>query len=183
MSIKIRWVLRIALSVLCALAVGFILYNSIQTAEQSAEQSSTVVEVVQETVAVIAPQSPIVTATGEAYDRLHEAVRTLAHFSEYALLGALGGWCCLSYTFRRRFLYIPAGGGVVLAVVDEILQHFTVGRAMEFFDVMVDVSGGLGGLAFAVFCVWVVIKILERKRNGTRELGNSPDEIQQKDLV
>ena len=178
MNIQIRWILRAVLTALCAFMVGFILYNSLQTAEQSAEQSSTVVEVVQQTVAVIAPQSPIATATGEAYDRLHSAVRTLAHFSEYALLGALGGWCCLAYTLRRIFLAVPAAGIAVLSVVDECLQIFTAGRGAQFTDILVDVLGGLCGLAFALFAVWAVIKIIKRGKHETREFGNSVDSIQ-----
>lgn len=175
MNIKLTWILRAVLTALCAFMVGFILYNSLQTGEQSAEQSSTVVEVVQQAVAVIAPESPIVTATGEAYDRLHSAVRTLAHFSEYALLGVLGGWCCLSYTLRRIFLAIPAVGITLLAVVDECLQSFTAGRGSQFVDILVDWLGGLFGLAFALFAVWLVVKIIKRGKHATREFGNSVD--------
>ena len=163
MDIKVKWILRAILTALCAFMVGFILYNSLQTAEESAAQSSTVVEVVQQTVAVIAPQSPIATATGDAYDRLHSAVRTLAHFSEYALLGALGGWCLRSYTDKKKWLGVPFGALIVLGTVDEWLQTFAEGRGAQVVDVLVDVAGGACGLGFAVFSVWLVVKLVHAR--------------------
>ena len=158
------WTVRILLSVACAFAVGFILYNSIQTAVESARQSSKAVEVVQKVVATVAPNSPIVTATGEAYDRLHAVVRTLAHFSEYALLGALGAWCYRSYTDKKVWLLAPSVGVAVLAVADECLQTMADGRGAQFVDVLVDVCGGCVGVAFALFAIWAVGKILQKRR-------------------
>ena len=60
-----------------------------QEGEQSAEKSSEVVKAVQKVAAFFDPNSAIATATGEAYDRLHAAVRNWAHFAEFALLGGL----------------------------------------------------------------------------------------------
>ena len=164
MRIKKKWIGHAVLTALCAFAVGFILYNSLQPAQESAQQSSRIVAMVQRAVAVFAPNSSIVTATGEAYRRLHEVVRTLAHFAEYALLGALGGWCCLSYTSKCVFFAIPAAGTAVVAVADECLQHFTPGRSMQFIDILVDVGGGACGLAFALLSVWLVVKIIKRRK-------------------
>ena len=158
------WTVRILLSVACAFALGFILYNSIQPAVESARQSGQVVEVVQEVVATIAPESPIATATGEDYDKLHAAVRLIAHFSEYALLGALGAWCYRSYTDKKVWLLLPSCVLAALAVVDECLQLFAEGRGMQFLDIMVDICGGGLGIAVALASVWLVVKVLERRR-------------------
>ena len=157
------WTVRILLSIACAFAVGFILYNSIQTAVESARQSSKAVEVVQKVVATVAPNSPIVTATGDAYDRLHAVVRTLAHFSEYALLGALGAWCYRSYTDKKIWLLAPCVGVAILAVADECLQTLADGRGAQFVDVMVDICGGAMGVAFALLTVWAVCKMIQKK--------------------
>lgn len=162
-NVKALWALRILLMGLCAFAVGFILYNSIQPAVESARQSSTAVEIVQQVVAVIAPESPIVTATGERYRRLHSVVRTLAHFSEYALLGALGGWCLRSYTDKKKWLGVPFGALIVLGTVDEWLQTFAEGRGAQVVDVLVDVTGGACGLGFALFSVWLVVKLVRAR--------------------
>ena len=161
---KLLWAVRILLSVACAFAVGFILYNSIQTAVESAQQSSRAVEVVQQVVATVAPNSPIVTATGDAYDRLHAAVRTLAHFTEYALLGALAGWCYRSYTDKKVWLLVPGLATTLLAVVDECLQFTAEGRGAQFSDVLVDMLGSGLGLAFALLTVWLTVKLIEKRR-------------------
>ena len=161
---KLLWTLRILLSTACAFAVGFILYNSIQTAVESAKQSSRAVEVVQKVVATVAPNSPIVTATGDAYDRLHAAVRTLAHFTEYALLGALAGWCYRSYTDKKVWLLAPSVGVALLAVVDECLQLTAEGRGSQLSDVAVDILGGSLGIVFALLSVWAVWKWMEKRR-------------------
>ncbi len=158
------WAVRILLSMACAFAVGIILYNSIQSAVESVRQSSRAVEVVQKVVATVAPNSPIVTATGEAYDRLHAVVRTLAHFSEYALLGALGAWCCRSYTDKKRWLFAPSVGVTLLAVMDECLQTMADGRGAQFVDVLVDICGGCVGIVFALFTIWAVGKLIQKRR-------------------
>lgn len=161
---KLMWTARILLTIACAFAVGFILYNSIQTAVESARQSSRVVEVVQKVVASVAPNSPIVTATGSAYERLHAVVRTLAHFSEYALLGALAGWCYRSYTDKKLWLGVAGGGVALMAVLDEFLQTFSAGRGTQFTDMLVDICGGGVGIAFALFTVWLVGKMIRKRR-------------------
>ena len=161
---KLLWATRILLTLACLLAVGFILYNSIQPATESAQQSSRAVGMLQKAVAVFAPNSPIVTATGEAYNRLHEAVRTLAHFSEYALLGTLAAWCYRSYTSKKLWLGVTSGGVVLMAVLDECVQTFSAGRGAQFLDVVVDVLGGGVGIAFALFTIWCVGKILQKRR-------------------
>ena len=166
---KLLWTVRILLSAACAFAVGFILYNSIQTAVESARQSERVVEVVQEVATVVAPNSAIATATGEDYNKLHAAVRTLAHFSEYALLGVLAGWCYRSYTNKKIWLLLPTVGAAVLAVADEYLQTFSEGRGLQVTDMLVDVCGSAVGLVFALFTVWWAWKIVQKRRaNETR---------------
>lgn len=168
MYVSKRWILRGVLTALCALAVGFILYNSLQPAVESAAQSSRVVSLVQRVAVVIAPNSAIANATGEAYQLLHEIVRTLAHFSEYALLGALGGWCCMSYTVKKTVYGIPMVGVIALSMVDEWLQTFTAGRGAQWLDVLVDVAGGWCGVAFAVMTVWMTMMIVKRRKHETR---------------
>ena len=161
---KLLWAVRILLSVACAFAIGFILYNSIQTAVESAQQSSRAVEVVQKVVATVAPNSPIVTATGDAYDQLHAAVRTLAHFSEYTVLGVLAGWCYRSYTDKKVWLLVPSVGVALLSVVDECLQLTAEGRGAQFLDVAVDILGGGLGIAFALLMVWLAVKWIQKRR-------------------
>ena len=162
---KLVWTARILVSVAGAFVVGFIFYNSMQDAAESAKQSSQAVEVVQQVVATVAPNSPIVTATGAEYDKLHAIVRTLAHFSEFALLGALAGWCCRAYTDKKKWIFIPICAVAWVSVVDELLQTTIEGRAAQFLDVLVDGSGGVVGFVFALLTVWLAVKWI-RKRSA-----------------
>ncbi len=148
----------------------FIFSNSLKSASQSIEQSSHTVQAVQDFVAVFDPDSPIVTATGEAYELLHEIVRTVAHFAEFALMGSLFGWCLLSYTTRKKRLLIPLGGVLIVPLIDECLQLFSDGRGMQGFDILLDIGGGVIGLAFAIATVWLGVW-LHRRRVQKREKG------------
>lgn len=155
------WVLRILLSLACAGVLVFIFSNSLKTGEQSSAQSSKVVDTVQDAVAIVAPQSPIATATGEDYDALHSLIRSMAHFGEFALLGALGVWCALSYTHKKPFVFFPLIGVVIVPILDEVLQSFVSSRGSEIKDVLIDIAGGMSGMIFALGCVFVGICIFE----------------------
>ncbi len=174
--------LQVLFLLLCAGFVAWIFSNSLKDAEQSTAQSAGVVEIVQKVVYVIAPDSPIVTATGEDYDLLHKVVRIIAHFLEFALLGALLVWCWRTFTRKKIWFLIPCGALCIVPVVDEILQSFTAGRAMEFTDVCIDIAGGIAGGLFALLTLWLLFAIIRkrkrRKEHGKGELGNSPDKVQ-----
>lgn len=163
---KIRLVLRILLSVATALWLSFILSNSLKTAEQSATQSSTIVETVQQVAQIVAPESKIANATGEAYDALHAFVRNCAHLVEFAVLGALCCWCYFAYTLQRKYFYIPLLGVLFVPFLDEYLQTFSLGRGVELTDLALDICGGLAGMLFAACCVMIGVRIYcKRKRS------------------
>ncbi len=175
--------LRVATTLLCVGMLVWIFSNSLKTGEASAKQSDRAVQIVQDVVSVIAPNSPIVTATGEDYVRLHKIVRLLAHFAEFALLGALIVWCWRTYTRKKVWFLLPVVLVCVLPIVDECLQSFTAGRAMEIKDVFIDIAGGIVGGLFALCTLWLAFAILKKSRkrredHGERELGNSPDQVQ-----
>lgn len=184
--------LCVTLSLLCLGWTAWIFSNSLRPAEASSGQSAGVVDLVQRFFAFIAPNSWIANATGKDYDLLHKIVRILAHFIEFALLGALLVWCWRSYTKRWIFFLIPTALACVIPVIDELLQSFTGGRAMEFIDVLIDLAGGICGGAFALLTIWLGNKIIKKKRSkkgkkgveyGEGELGDSPCQVQQEDVV
>lgn len=188
---RINWwriSLCVILTLLCVGMIAWIFSNSLQTAEESTEQSAGFMEKLQALFTRIAPDSFIATATGESYNALHKWIRIGAHFCEFALLGALLVWCLRSYTGRRIFLLIPLLLIIVVPVIDETLQSFTGGRAMELTDVLVDVAGGICGGAFALFTLWIGNKIVVKKRkkvdkNGEGQLTGSVNQVQQEDVV
>ena len=155
--------IRILLSVACLLWLGFILGNSLRTGEQSSAQSTTVVDTVQQVAKAIAPESKIANATGSAYDKLHAAVRAFAHFTEFALLGVLFGWCYFAYTLKWKFFFIPCLGAVLTALVDEWIQSFVKGRGWEITDLLLDGFGCAAGLLFASLTVLVGLLIYEKR--------------------
>ena len=170
------WICRIVTTLACTLMIAFIFSNSLQSGEESSAQSSTVVDTVQKVVAVFAPESPIVTATGEAYDKLHAAVRTVAHFLEFAVLGALCCWCWYSYTDKKIFLLAPAGAIVAVPVIDECLQTLTAGRAAEWIDVAVDISGGIVG-GFCALCTLTIGILIYHKYKAKKAGGAAAQSV------
>ena len=164
---KIHTVLKIVLPILCVLWVAFIFSNSLQTAEKSVAQSTTVVDKVQDMAQIIAPQSPVATAKGEAYNRLHLIIRDLAHFMQFMVLGVLIGWCYFVYTAKFKFFYCPVLTLLVLPLIDEWLQTFVDGRGYEWADIFSDVFGAFTGLAVAVLtfiAVYSIYKIKTREK-------------------
>lgn len=158
------YILRCALIVASLLTMAFIFSNSLKNGEESTQQSTGVVDFVQDVASVIAPDSPIANATGEDYDLLHSFIRNLAHFSEFCLLGALLSWTCFSFTFKKIIQIFPPLGVATVAIADECLQLFTDARAFEVGDILTDTCGGVSGALIAIACVWIGYCIYKRKR-------------------
>jgi VanZ family protein len=156
--------LRAVLTLACVALVAFIFYNSLKTGDESAAQSNIVTDTVQKIIGFFAPKSWIATATGAQYERLHSYVRTLAHFSEFGLLGALTAWCWRAYTSDKLCLLFPVCLALFIPVLDESLQFLTAGRVADTSDLFVDTLGGICGLAFAILTLWIGKAVLLRKR-------------------
>lgn len=155
--------LRILLVLASIAMTVFIFSNSLKDATVSSQQSSGVVDIVQQVASVIAPDSQIANATGEAYDLLHSIVRSMAHLLEFCLLGGLFSWTCLAHTFRKAWQLCPLAGVATVALIDECLQLATAGRAFQFTDLSLDIFGGAMGIGFAILCVWIGFCIYRKK--------------------
>lgn len=160
----IRLALRIVTTLACLIWAAFILSNSLKTSEQSSTQSAAVVETVQKVAKAIAPQSKIANATGEAYDMLHVFVRNLAHFGQFAVLGALLCWCYFAYTLQVKHFYLPILGVVCIPIFDEWIQGFVAGRSWELIDLALDICGGFIGLFCAMLSVYIGCWVYKRKK-------------------
>ena len=147
---------RRKLFVCCLLAVLTLLWTivifaqSAKNGEQSSNESNKVVEIIENVVEKIDPDIRISS----------HAVRKLAHFSEYLLLGFLAA--LFVGVADGRWLYIGAWlYAVSVAFCDEFaIQRFSEGRAPQFTDVMIDSAGALTGLLLAIglFCVLGFVK-------------------------
>ena len=160
--------IRIILTLLTIGCLAWIFSNSLATGTESSNASQTVTETVQDVVGAVAPSSPIATATGEEFDLLHTFVRNAGHFCQFALLGALLFWCLLSYSLKKKALWIAPVTTTAIAFIDEYLQTFVEERVGEIFDVFLDCAGAVTGIAFAVACVWLGIKIITKRKKNVR---------------
>ena len=166
---KIRTLFKILLPILCILWLAFIFCNSLQTGETSSEQSSVVVDSIQSVAKVVAPNSWVATATGEEYDKLHSGVRISAHFLQFAVLGALLCWCYFAYTFRVAYIYLPVCAVLLVPFIDECLQNFVAGRAVETSDLLTDLAGGVFGFIMAALSVIIGVMIYHSKRKKNKK--------------
>ena len=137
-----KW--RILLPVLDIAWLAFIWFHSLRTAAQSEAESGTL-------LALVCRLLPFMTMT---------LLRKLAHFTKFAILGAL-----LTLTFCRacpRRASLPLLLGLLAGMCDETIQRFLPGRSCEVRDVWIDFAG----VAAAAGLVLVLLQ-LHRKRHGT----------------
>ncbi len=157
---------KIILTVLISLTVlwtAFIYSNSLESAEESSEKSSTVTEIVNE----------VASAVGVEEEIPHSTVRSMAHFTEFAVLAVLlcaDAQAALWSHFRKKPLHLclAALASVLacflLATVDELLQKLSDGRVCDFSDVLLDTSGALtGAVCFAL--IFYIAVFISKKRH------------------
>ena len=76
-------------------------------------------------------------------DSGHGLLRKLAHFTEFACLGALFAWL---FGMFRKPVMIALACGFSVAGIDETIQRFVPDRGPSFKDVLIDTSGALVGI-------------------------------------
>jgi VanZ family protein len=144
-------ILTIAVLVLTVAWIGFIFSNSMDSGNESGQKSSRVYVIVNE----------VAQSLGATEEIPESTIRTSAHFAEFAILGiliaadialfpSLFPALSLSYNATHSLLAIPIC--TLLSVIDETIQRFSPGRAMQFIDVLIDASGAICGtlLLFAI---------------------------------
>ena len=85
-------------------------------------------------------------ATPETLAAVHFAIRKLAHFGEYAVLGFLcaRAFRTSSHLFLQRHWFVIALLLVVVyALLDEYHQSFVPSRTASVYDSLIDATGGL----------------------------------------
>lgn len=97
-------------------------------------------------------------------------LRKLAHFAEYAVMGALvhSLWACWGRR-GKKWLFVSGIWVMVSAAADELHQYFVPGRSGNLPDVLLDTCGGIFGAAScALFAA-----LLGRGRHGGGGRGKS----------
>ena len=139
--------LWLILTLLASLAVaGLIFFFSAQKAAVSDVTSAGIVERVLHALFRHFEEMPADTQAS-LRDAVTFAVRKLAHFCEYAVLGIL----------MVRAWENCAGALVICslyACTDEVHQYFVPGRAMQFRDVLIDSAGALFGIGLVALWRW-----------------------------
>lgn len=114
----------------------FIFCRSLQPADVSTVESRWVLDLLQRLI---------------PFELSLHAVRKLAHFTEFAVLGVMAGTL---FGGRCRHLWIgllfAVMTGVVTALSDETIQLFVAGRSGQIPDVWIDVAGASTGAAIAL---------------------------------
>jgi len=155
MRTKTFWV-KLALVVLTLL---FIWGNSLLPGDASGLESSFVLRLT----------GPVVPALQRALAELGYScsqeylVRKLAHFCEFALLGALM-LALLTRPGLRLKPFLSAALCLASALLDEGIQYFSEGRGPSLRDVALDFSGALFGMLLAGLAVCLV-RLIRKIKN------------------
>ena len=153
---KYVFVLRL---MLVLLMLAFIWGHSMMPADLSDLESSRFLVLVRPLVEAV---GRVLARHGYAYTPEH-LVRKMAHFTEYAALGAL---MCLLFLRKdgRCRLLLPAGGCLAVAFVDEGIQMFSAGRGPALRDVGIDFCGACMGILLTALVVTLAYDALRRRR-------------------
>lgn len=145
---KINRYILIFLNILC---IAFVFYNSLKSGESSSETSSGFLKVFNGFLQDI--NLPIIT---------EELLRSIAHFSEFFLLGILQ-FCLYNNLLITPKKYFPAVAfsSIFIPFIDETLQYFSVGRAAEVVDMWKDFGGYICG-AIITFGIISLIKAIQK---------------------
>ncbi len=136
-------VLRIILGILIALNLAVIFGFSGENAAKSSQTSSTVTEKVAEVVVPDFEKKPP-EEQKIIVKKMEPPIRKIAHFSEYASLGALIFLFLLTWDGIVVMQYSGSIGlAMVYAATDELHQKFSFGRAASVLDMLIDTSGAL----------------------------------------
>ena len=137
----------------------FIWGNSMLPGDVSGQISGGVFEYVEELFSVFGSAGEFV-------------LRKLGHFSEFGLLGFLLAWCLALQGQRgiHRFS-MPLLVAVLIAVTDETIQSFSLGRSPSVIDIWIDVAGACTGIVLLLLCRWIYTGIHNRKGNDHEKVN------------
>lgn len=140
---------RILLCVLTVSLITFIFINSSLDAEMSTVHSTGVREFI----------NCVLSALNIGIVLSENFVRKCAHFVEYFVLGTLLYYTVKSFILKpdKRIMTAPCVG-LVVAVIDECIQLFSVGRSAQATDVLLDFSA----VVFATI-IWISVSLFIKK--------------------
>lgn len=154
----IRAILIIALITTFITIFGF----SNQNSETSGGISQKVTEYVTKYIPSIQEMEEI--EKEEVIDKIETAIRKLAHFSIYTLVGILLMSLMSTYKIKQiDKISISLIVGIIYAISDEIHQAFIPGRGPQLADVILDSMGVLTGIVLIILVLEIVRKFVNNK--------------------
>ncbi len=143
--------------ILIALTATFIFDNSVQSGEESRENSDKIASWIRP---ILDPNN---TMSDEDFNRL---VRKTAHFIEFGVLGVGLGILAeyLRKRHNRKFVAMPLFVALAVAVTDEFIQSFA-GRSSMISDVLIDFGGAVAGMIFAFLAFCLISVIMQSGKN------------------
>ena len=140
------------LSIIPILAVmAIIFYLSAQCGEESAETSGGLLDF----ILSLFFKDTLLNET--ISDFVHEFMRSLAHFAEYALLGLLMYNAVNAFSIKRAPV-VSVALSFTYALSDEIHQYFVPERSFQLIDLAVD----LGGIILGTVVIFLLFKLINR---------------------
>ena len=154
MSFSGKTVLRAALLLVLAALLAFIWGSSLRSSEASHHQSEAALQTLSPAVEAFMGKSPIT----------EPQLRKMAHFSEFAALGALlvliwAAFCPVS----PQTVFNSLSLGLFAAVADESLQILS-SRGSQVSDILLDFSGVCAGVVFSLLLLFTVKAVRRRQR-------------------
>ena len=156
------------LAILTVCCLMFIFGNSLKDSAESTDQTMFVKDLLTGVARFFGIKGEINT----------KKLRSFAHVAEFCLLGACLAAISLYVAYKKGkltprtsfpFVCAAFAGGVFIAVIDEILQLFSDGRACELKDVCLDSIGVILGVAFSCAAVHVAYKIHTARKLKEKE--------------
>ena len=156
-----------------ALAINaYIIMHSCLDAGQSTEASRGVIDVTEEVINTVVPN----TITPENHDSFALFIRkAFGHFGLFVISGLLTSLAVfLGFTsFNNRkyllMIIISFGVGLSIGILTEVIQLSVPGRSGEFTDVLIDFSGYILGFSIVFLIVFLVLRQHSKKQKQTNE--------------
>lgn len=145
---------NILLLILIILCITFIFSNSLMTGGQSLEESSKITRVIEKVVDILYKSNTPEKVTYFFKTTFDNILRDFAHVLEFLILGILTMLYSDKFkiTLFRRFSFAILFC-ILIAIIDEMIQFFSPGRAFELYDLALDGLGSIIG-GILILLVW-----------------------------
>ena len=150
-----------------ALAINaYIIMHSCLDAGQSTEASRGVIDVTEEVINTVVPN----TVTPENHDSFALFIRkAFGHFGLFVISGLLTslavylGFTSLNNKRHLLMIIISLAFGLSMGIITEVIQLSVPGRSGEFTDVLIDFSGYVFGFLIILLIVFLVLGAQNKK--------------------